>query len=173
MYKAKIGQSLNLLITFSKTSTVPLKRNVALVQNPPLATQALALDNRGCKIREEASREIPTREFELSSHNLRNHKAVYAQKCLLIWFIVCPSLYSLKILLKSPGQLFIIFWQRNKVMPSNWYAFLWSLWKPKGTPREYPLVSGSLTWPMFESTRSNRAVMFSNGAVMVISFLKL
>ena len=53
-------------------------------------------------------------------------------------------------------------------MPTNWYALLWSLWKPRGTPSEYPLVSGSWlnTWPMFESTKSNRTVM-------VISFLKL
>jgi len=41
--------------------------------------------------------------------------------------------------------------------------------KPRGTPREYPLVSGSclnLTWPMFGSTRSK----YFNRAVMVISF---
>jgi len=141
--------------------------HVALVRDSLLATRALALDNTGCKIWEEVSREIPTREFELSSqlilewlvvavlnicsceshtscesrprleaftasgitfHDVRNHKAVYAQRCLLIWFIVCLLLYSLKILFKkSPKQLFIIFSWRNKVMPTIKYAFLWSL----------------------------------------------
>ena len=48
-------------------TTVPLKCNVALVRDSLLTTQALALNNRGCKIREEVSQEIHTQEFELLS----------------------------------------------------------------------------------------------------------
>jgi len=179
-----------------------------------LVTWAFTLDNRGCKIREEVSREIPTWEFELSnqlilewlvaavsnislceSHascesqpcleaftckwhhfpNVRNHNAVYAQRCLLIWFIVCLSFYSVKI----PQAAFYHFFAKKRVTPTIRCAFLWSLWKLRGTPREYPLVSGSwlnLTWQLFESKRSkysNRAVMYSNRIVMVTFFLKL
>jgi len=79
---------------------------------------------------------------DITFHNVKNHKAFYAQRSLLIWFVVCLSLYSLKIFFKIPQAAFHHFFTKNEVMPTIRYAFLWSLWKLRGAPREYPLVSG-------------------------------
>jgi len=113
---------------------------------------------------------------DITFHNVRNHKAVYAHRCLLICFIVYLSVYSLNILLKYPQAAFHYFFAKKQ--GHTHYQIHISV-KPRGAPREYPLVGGSwlnLTWPMLESTRSkycNRAVTYSIRAVMVISFLKL
>jgi len=81
----------------------------------------------------------------ITFHNVRNHKAVYTQRCLFIWFIVCLSLIPWKFSLKPPRQPFIIFSRRNEVTPTIAYAFLWSLWKPRGTPRESPFGKWVIT----------------------------
>ena len=109
----------------------------------------------------QACLELPA--SDITFYNVRNNKVVYAQRCLLIWCIVCLSFYSLKILFKIPQAAFHHFFAKK--WGHAHYQICISV-KPRGVPREYPLVSGSwlnLTWPMFESTRSkysNRAVMY-------------
>jgi len=54
---------------------------------------------------------------DITFHNVRNHKAVYTQRCLLIWFMVCLLLYSLTILSKSPRQLSSFFHEETRSCP--------------------------------------------------------
>ena len=65
--------SIGIIVIKSKETTVityTCRYSTALMQRRTrsrLATRVLTLDNKGCKIREEVLREIPTREFELLS----------------------------------------------------------------------------------------------------------